>query len=185
MVERISRGANRSTGGQSGCATSQLRGPYCETDSVAPRDREYTSKRITGLVDLTDQFDANHSFAIYTPGYSALGFLCSIRNATWGKRLSRHCLRRFPIVDRCLDVPRSFPVVVSANERLEISERIDYIGPSSHAGGEGPIARLERSTRGTREETVGHGMIVGILATHHDHLADLTCSIDVLIPWNR
>lgn len=51
-------------------------GPCCETGSVVPR-RGIHLERITGLVDLTDQFDANHSFAIYTPGYSALGFLYS------------------------------------------------------------------------------------------------------------
>lgn len=58
--------------------------PVAQRVNVEPRDsgtpwyrrgEEYTAAaRITGLVDLTDQFDANHSFAIYTPplarGYS-------------------------------------------------------------------------------------------------------------------
>lgn len=52
-------------------------GPFCETGSAVPR-RGIHLERITGLVDLTDQFDANHSFAIYTPGYRALGSLYSM-----------------------------------------------------------------------------------------------------------
>lgn len=69
MVERIGCGANRSIGGSVPVAQQvnieqhgETAGPVIDTVG----GEEYTTiGRITGLVDLTDQFDANHSFAIY------------------------------------------------------------------------------------------------------------------------
>lgn len=56
-----------------GCATSQRRAARAETAGPVSNRRgiHRARARITGLVDLTDQFDANHSFAIYTPALSA------------------------------------------------------------------------------------------------------------------
>lgn len=68
VVERIGCGANRSIGGQSWVAQRVNFGAvFCETGDLRGTKTRNTPRRddITGLVDLTDQFDANHSFAIY------------------------------------------------------------------------------------------------------------------------
>lgn len=54
------------------CATSQRRAARAERQRARIEERNTPSARITGLVDLTDQFDANHSFAIYTAPSAAL-----------------------------------------------------------------------------------------------------------------
>ena len=47
----------------------------------------------------------------------------------------------FPIVDRCLDVLQSVPVVVSREGSIWKLANGSIIGPCGHASGEGPIAR--------------------------------------------
>lgn len=123
MVERIGCGANRSIGGQSRLRNESTSG-RARWDSGTRGNRRGIHRararaRITGLVDLTDQFDANHSFAIYTPPSAARG---TLRNASRARSRARR--------------PPSSVVVSVTAQHLEISERVNY-GPTGTNDGAG------------------------------------------------